>query len=504
MKNKLSYSSARGTKPFHYRKVAIAAIGLAIGIWAGEEFRLESLPLFLIAIYVVHLFSWRFVRDLMFWYVVGAVIFTVSLPASINGEGNVSGYISEAPEESRYGYTIILDDIILNGEQINGRASLNISKKSMTTLPEYGQHIYISHAAIETPKSASDEDEFDERAYYLSNYIAYIGRATGEISVQGKRENLYGHILSLREMISDNLIKMHGEDVGALAIGMILGDKSGIHEDVREEFERSGMSHLLAVSGLHVSLLFVALMYLLRKTRMCIRNIAIVSFLAVYCTLCAFSPSILRASIMSIVVLIGQSFKRKSDTLTSLSFAAMLLLIINPFYLFSAGFLLSFSAVYGILMLASPLKDAMGFLPNAAAGSIGVTLSAQIGTIPVSLAYFGEIPITGMFSNLFAIPFAGFAIIPSLLGALLYDVIRPLSELLSVIAGGALNFISYMAYLSSRYPLFSIESMPMSSSAMFMLSLLFFSRYCMLSFKTRLGLGSICLSISFLTWVMFI
>ena len=198
------------------------------------------------------------------------------------------------------------------------------------------------------------------------------------------------------------------DDNAGFAYAVLVGDKSILSDDYYSTFKNAGLAHILAVSGLHVGFLVALVNIILKlcKVKGKYRFFAVLGILLIYNILCNFSPSVFRASVMSICLLLGLVLGERNDILSNLSLAGIIILLAMPLYLFDVGFLLSFGSVLGILFFAKPITKLLSKIkfPNFLAESIAVTISATIGTIPFTFKYFGEFAPISVLSNLFVLP----------------------------------------------------------------------------------------------------
>ena len=206
----------------------------------------------------------------------------------------------------------------------------------------------------------------------------------------------------------------------ALLQALLLADRSAIERTTLETFRETGLMHLLAVSGLHVGLVGLALYGLLkpmlgrlglgRRRVEWTRALVTLTILAVYVLVAGASVSVVRAFVMVTVLIIGRTLERPLDTLSALGLAAILLLVHRPAALFDVGFQLSFGAVAALVTL-TPLLN--GRVPERVrqstagywvVGSVTTSLAATVGTAPALLAHFGRLPLGGLVLNVPAIP----------------------------------------------------------------------------------------------------
>ncbi|MBW6458200.1 MAG: ComEC/Rec2 family competence protein, partial [FCB group bacterium] len=176
-------------------------------------------------------------------------------------------------------------------------------------------------------------------------------------------------------------------------------------------FRNLGISHLLAVSGLHVGLIVLILYQLLLTlslTRVP-RTMLIIAFLIFYCYMTGGSPSVIRSSLMTAMLLMAPVFQRKYQALNAVAATALILLLVNPFYLRDVGFQFSFAAVFGILIGYRILNEKISYRPGNpvaryAWDMLMVSVSAALFTAPVALLYFNTLQIASLFLNIIAIP----------------------------------------------------------------------------------------------------
>jgi competence protein ComEC len=197
-----------------------------------------------------------------------------------------------------------------------------------------------------------------------------------------------------------------------LARGFVLGEDDDIDAQTKQDFRRSGLSHLLAVSGENVTLLALLAMPLLGALGIGLRErlVWLIGLIAVYVPLAGAGPSIQRAAVMGIAGLLATLAGRRASRLYALGVACALTLAVEPSVAADIGWQLSFAAVLGILLLASPLRDALsarlgpGAWRQALAEGIAVTVAATLATAPLIAFHFETISTTTLFANVLAMP----------------------------------------------------------------------------------------------------
>ena len=203
----------------------------------------------------------------------------------------------------------------------------------------------------------------------------------------------------------------------AILSALLLGNTKEITPEIRNTFSTSGLAHILAVSGLHTgiiwSLLYVLLTPLVWIKMSKLRPILTLIFLWIYAFLTGLSPSATRATIMISFILFGQILDRKGTSMNNLFAAAFFMLLYNPYYLFNVSFQLSFISVFSILYIYPVLYDLIS--PSSKWKSYIISIfcvsaAAQIGTLPLTVYYFHELPLLSLPTNLIIIPLLPFVL----------------------------------------------------------------------------------------------
>ena len=227
-----------------------------------------------------------------------------------------------------------------------------------TTLPKAGSYVRV-FGEVSPFLQATNPGEFDAAAYYRRKDCLFALRKT-KITAQTKNYGRLEEFLSQLRYESEVLFrKLLGEKNGATASAMVLGRKKGMDSEVKALYQGAGISHLLAISGLHLSLIGAGLFGLLKKVRLPVALSAGIStwILIVYAQLTGMGISTRRALVMFLLFLAAGLLKRTPDLPTSLAVAALLLLVPKPQRILDAGFQLSFSAVIGIAVMIPVLQD---------------------------------------------------------------------------------------------------------------------------------------------------
>ena len=261
-----------------------------------------------------------------------------------------------------------------------------------------------------------------------------------------------------------------GERVGALLGSMLLGGGSAVDEEMRDIFAANGLSNLLSVSGTHVILLASLLMLLLRSLPRPMGRLLLILILGFYAVLCGLRPPVLRALIMSIVLLLGKgrasdeaentkvsNYYERAEKGYLLCLVAVVLLLVKPLWLLDSGFQLSFGATAGLLWLAPACaKMFPQSWPDDFSKGVSITLAAQLATLPILVVNFHQISLISLVSNLVLVPVLEMAVLLSLMGTLLLslplDLVASAGQGLAFLAAFFVEQAFYQGKLLSQLP----------------------------------------------------
>lgn len=250
--------------------------------------------------------------------------------------------------------------------------------------------------------------------------------------------------------------------------GMVLGDRSRMPEELEEDFRRSGITHILAISGQHVAILAALAYFALRgfAVPLVFRNPATLGIVWLYILIAGAPPSAVRAGVVASLVLAAPLFGRQLSPIHFMTTMLAVVLAYNPDLIYSTGFQLSVAAVFGILLLRKPLLrflEATLFRPfrnppEIIANLIAISLAAQIATAPIIATTFGEVPAVGVFTNLIAVPLSGPILTLGLLASLVGNTVPMLAYPLNFTNGFLVTILEWVAQGVSALPFAAIET----------------------------------------------
>ena len=326
----------------------------------------------------------------------------------------------------------------------------------------YGRKISCT-GSFEAFDGELNPGQFDAASYYKNE--GYTGILNAEnIRIVKEEESfspdIYLHRLNLA--ISDKYKKILGDKNAGSLSAMVLGDKRGLDEEIKELYQENSISHLLSISGLHISLLGGAVFLFLRRLKVSFRFPLIASsiILIIYGAFTGFSVSTSRAVIMMSVLFISFVIGKSYDLPSGLALAALILIVMNHRVIYQSGFLLSFFAVIGIFYIMPELLyifkvdiyHKRGIIKglHLLLASIISSISILLATLPIVLNNFYEVSLTGIILNIIVIPLMSLVVITGLLGGFVALVSEILGSFILGITHYILNLYTLFCRLGDR------------------------------------------------------
>jgi competence protein ComEC len=351
----------------------------------------------------------------------------------------VQGTVHDAPERSGRGtrLTVAVDTVSLRGDTtaVDGRVRVTLRpspwEEHSAAFPRLYQGDRVRlRGTVRPAPGQRNPGGFDYAAYLDRRGICcvmYVGEPAAVTRVGRERGLLTDLVVGVRGHVRAQIRRfVPGEGGRAVLQALLLGDRSRITDAQEERFARTGLMHLLAVSGLHVFLvgmvLYVLLRPLLMRFRLGWRTVEVgratltVVVLTIYMLLTGARPSVVRAVVMSALFIGSVVFQRSAHPLNTLGVAALVLLAVRPPALFDAGFQLSMAAVGGIVTLNPRLLDLVPGEYETSGGvdwivsTVTVSTAATLATAPVLLYHFGWVSAAGLVLNVVGIPCTGLAL----------------------------------------------------------------------------------------------
>jgi competence protein ComEC len=467
------------------------------GIFLGSRFALPFAPIFAGLVPLPLLFFFPHRRKLIIIAAVcliaffgGALCYQASQPPEdgshikfYNGQAvEIEGMVSADPEvrDSSTHIRLSVSGINLGGEgeedwqELSGDVLLFVPRYPEY---EYGDVLRVT-GELESPTQLGD---FDYQGYLEHQGIyatMYFYKSEGiELLETGRGVKPLEWIYSLRKSLAESIAGAMPEPQAALTQGMLLGIRYNIPDDIKYEFAQTGTAHLLAISGLHLSIVAGILLsigiWLFGKKRFIYIWLAL-GIIWLYAILTGLHPPIVRGAIMASLFLSAELLGRQRTAATSLAFAAAVMVGIDPEILFDAAFQLSVLAMAGLIFITPPLREWGQRLVGAALGEKGlavslasivsdgfsVTLAATIAVWPLIAHYFGVVSLVGPLVTFLALPALPAIIISGAAAGLVGLAFVPLAQGIGWIAW---LFNSYLLFIVGGFATLPISSVEVGS-----------------------------------------
>ncbi len=345
---------------------------------------------------------------------------------------------------------------------------LDIKKKDFEDELDYGTIIEFN-GVYNKPNSKRNYEGYDYSLYLKTQSIYGNFKGTNvNVKIKNKGNFINRCIISFKTYIKSVLEANLEENEANLCIGLLIGDRTNLDEEIEEDFKTSNLTHMLAVSGSHFVYIILAMTYitkLFKRKRLgqIIMLIAIILFM----NLTGNTGSVVRSGIMAILGVVASLLYRKSDMWTNMSIAILIQVIINPYIIFDIGVQLSYGGVIGIVLFNDIINDRLvkicGLFRVQKEGirnkvikyvyeSISVTLSANIVIIPIMMLNFNTISLSFVISNLLAGSIMGVLVIYAFILVFLSIIFKTLISPLFIILNLMLKLLIFIAHICSLLP----------------------------------------------------
>lgn len=412
------------------------ALPLIAGIVIGWYCSIDMLQISLLALFSISAMLLGISRNAPMWlFGAGASLFMLSVGVFAEECKEREMSVQWSTEKMTYNAQL-LDEPVVRGSTVKVLADLSLNDSIPSGARSRGAvYLYIPrsveaeqlgigskvtlNASISQFRNAGNPAEFDiEKFHYIKGItgFAYVGReewnyeGLGKLTLQMRALQLRNHIVSMYKALSFE------SDELALLSALTVGERDDFPIELKENYSVAGASHILALSGMHLGVFYLLLATLLSfggssRIAVAIRELIIVVLLWGFAFVAGLSPSVVRAAVLFTLVSLGRCLHQDASAFSSLSFAAIVMLVLSPHLLFDISFQLSFAAVFSILLLAPPLQrmlglERCGWLCRYVANLLILSVVSQIGTLPFVWYYFGVFPLYFLLTNIVVVPLA--------------------------------------------------------------------------------------------------
>ncbi|MFA6766236.1 MAG: ComEC/Rec2 family competence protein [Clostridia bacterium] len=497
------------TRIINNRPMVFAALGLMLGIFISF-FAIQNKILFWIVLGVVLSIS-----GFLFFkknFIIAVILLFFAAGYLGHYVQYNSSYQSYNPDE---GYFITAKVAKLNRGEKYDNLTLKILKidgfkaKGQAHLRVYGENNFEIFDTVEFyGKIENKKIEFSDHASRASygNGVFYNMEMIGVLDVD-KNLTFSEKIRKRMTLPMDEYMK---EPNKAFAHSLLFGDVSWVSPQELEAIRVSGLSHIFAVSGLHIGFVVAIFAFLMKKIRIHrMLSMAIMAgILFMYCLITAFPPSAVRAAIMAVSYLLAQAVYKKSDGLSSLAFASVVMLLISPRTLFSLSFIMSLAAVFGIFLFFKPIynffmQKSKNKFRKYVSASCALSLSANIFLLPLCLNVFGVMSLYFLPANLIVLPIVTVGYILLFVAGVLSLVWQGMGFLF-LMPDIVLDIIRFLVNILSRLPYASLPSSGMGIfTAVYVIAMILISRYVLLDKQQKITAFSAILFVGIILLIIF-
>lgn len=366
---------------------------------------------------------------------------------------SATAVVIKGPSEGEYNYKYTVK--ARTGKYKNKKFIVYINKKNKKLL-EYGNLIEIK-GEYSAPEVARNYKGFDYSQYLKTlNIYGTIKVEESKIINKNQLSPILISINNIKEKMIDNANKNMPKRTANLLLGILIGERDNIQEDIIESFRTANLSHILAVSGAHTSYIILGITYLISKSKTPKRIGYIITIinLLIFIIITGASYSVVRACIMAIVVIGAKICYRKENFFTSICISLIIILIQNPFAINDIGLKLSFMGTAGIVIFNKSITNFFIKLKikQKIAEALSVTFSAQLMIMPITILNFNIISLTFFISNILASPLLGIIIIFGFISIFISSILNPISKILFLILHIFLELLILVSKVTEKIP----------------------------------------------------
>ncbi|WP_051273636.1 DNA internalization-related competence protein ComEC/Rec2 [Desulfotruncus alcoholivorax] len=459
------------------RPLVAVTISYILGIAFGVRFNLSPGLLLLLStsflifalFYCVRAWHENCRVFVLLFFILGWTIICVHTEKPANGPEKyagryvtLEGIVAAEPQlqQDSVKYTIEAKSIKQGARRLETSGKVLVRAPGNGPVYQYGDLLQVG-GLIYIPREPTNFDAFNYRDYLERRGIQCLLYANKNQDLKLLGNGAGSQILLLASKIKGRLTEVAGQTLdnrqAAVIGGLLFGNRDGIDDQTMDIFANTGVAHVLCVSGLHVGYVLAGVLGLAGLLRLPRRPVLFLAppLMLFYAAMTGMGPAVVRAVLMATIVLFAAYLGREKDWPTGLALAALVILSINPAYLFEIGFQLSFTATWGILYLGPALGAFLRIrlgMPVWLAMPLQVTLAAQLATLPVLLYYFNLLALVAPLANLLLVPMVGVVMLFGFVGCVTGIIFLPLAGFINSATGALVDLFLGLAGLIESFP----------------------------------------------------
>jgi len=371
----------------------------------------------------------------------------------------IEGEIVENPDRRREkaNYILQAEKILINNgwRKVKGRILF-----SMDLYPEfeYGDKVKVKGRLVEP----MEFETFSYKNYLsLSKVYSVMYRPRVTLISQNNGNAFFAWLFSMKKNFEEQLNKLMPEPMASFEAGLLTGSRKGIPEDLMQNFNLTGLTHIIAISGYNISLIIVLISSLFKSVARNVKIPIIMLIIVVFTLFVGASAAVVRASIMGVIAVMALWFGRQSQIINALLMSAFVMVLWSPLTLiYDVGFQLSFLATLGLILTGNHLEKIFRFLPDhfGLREAFAMTFSAQIFALPVIMINFKRLSLISPVANVMVVPFIPFAMLFGFIGVVSSYFMFDLGFILMLPAWLALKYIVKTTEILANLPFASFEA----------------------------------------------
>lgn len=305
--------------------------------------------------------------------------------------------------------------------------------------------------------AARNPGNFDQRLYYAKQDIYGIVWCDKVLEISGEKNHLMESLYQFKMKWKENIYEVMDEEQGSILAAMLLGEKGDMEPEMKELYQKNGIGHILAISGLHISFIGLGIYKIIRRTGLGYISAGVLAILvlSLYTLIIGFSVSVIRAYVMLLFRIGADMSGHVYDMITALMVAAGVTVGMQPLYLMDAGFLLSYGAILGILFVLPILEDIFRCRKKFLSGVLA-SVGINVMLFPIMLWFYYEIPTYSLLLNFIIIPLTSVLLGMGMTGSLMGLIIWPAGNLCLYICKFILYVFEVLNRVGSKLPCWRI------------------------------------------------
>ena len=480
-------------KPIKFPIIPIT-IFLALGILFGSFFKIDFSIIVITSFVLILFFGLYFLKKekkntvLLFGFITYLLAFQLGIAlqyfhyeknhekhyshlVSNNEKVFLEGKIKNSAKPSKTKNKYIVEITKINNNLVNGKTLIYIPKEDKIELKPGAQISVVTN--LHPIKDNLNPYQFNYAKYIeKQNIFHQIYTSANDIKIGNQEQNFDYYVFEIRDkLINSFKILQFDTKTQGIINALLFGQRILLDQETIQSYSNAGVIHILAISGLHVGIIYMILGFLFKPLNR-IKNGKIINLILVLGTLWFFaflsglSPSVTRAVLMFSILAIGKHFNQQASTLNTIAVSALILLCYNPNYIFDVGFQMSYAAVISIVLL-NPYFNYFHFSKNRilkySTDIILVSLAAQIGVLPLSIYYFNQFPILFLVANIIVIPLTTLILALGILTLFLNFISPSIASIIGIVLSKVIGHMNqYITWIAS-FDSFAIKNISFST-----------------------------------------